>query len=257
MTKAHSILEAKHIKKSFGALEVLKDISLTARKHDVISIIGSSGSGKSTFLRCINCLEIPDSGSITIEGEEIEFHRRKNKMTRTNPKQLNRLRAKMAMVFQSFNLWSHMNIMDNVTLAPRKVLGLSRSMATERAEYLLNKVGLYEKRYNYPSQLSGGQQQRCAIARALAMEPKLMLFDEPTSALDPQLVGEVLTVMRELAEEGRTMILVTHEMAFARDVSTQVLYLYQGRVEEQGTPQEVFGHPESEHCRNFLRHTMH
>lgn len=150
-----------------------------------------------------------------------------------------------------------MTILDNVMLAPRKVLGLGRYEAAQRAQYLLNKVGLYEKRLNYPSQLSGGQQQRCAIARALAMEPKLLLFDEPTSALDPQLVGEVLTVMRDLAKEGRTMILVTHEMAFAREVSTQVLYLHQGKIEEQGTPQQVFGHPRSEQCRSFLSHVTH
>jgi len=257
MTAAYPILKARHIRKSFGALKVLADISLTARKHDVISIIGSSGSGKSTFLRCINCLEIPDAGSIAIEGEEVEFHRRDNKITGANLKQLGRLRAQMGMVFQNFNLWSHMNILDNVTLAPRKVLGLGKDEAMQRAEYLLSKVGLYDRRYNYPLQLSGGQQQRCAIARALAMEPKLILFDEPTSALDPQLVGEVLSVMRDLAKEGRTMIVVTHEMAFAREVSTQVLYLHQGRIEEQGTPQEVFGNPKSVNCRNFLSHVMH
>jgi len=257
MTAEPSVLEARNIRKSFGSLEILRDISLTARKQDVISIIGASGSGKSTFLRCINCLEIPDGGSITIEGEEIEFRRRANKTAGTNLKQLNRLRAQMGMVFQNFNLWSHMNIVDNITLAPRKVLGLSREQAAERAEYLLNKVGLYDRRHNYPSQLSGGQQQRCAIARALAMEPKLILFDEPTSALDPQLVGEVLGVMRNLAAEGRTMILVTHEMAFAREVSTQVLYLHQGRIEEQGTPQDVFNNTKTAHCRNFLSHVTH
>lgn len=250
------VLQATDIHKSFDDLEVLKGVSLTARPHDVISIIGSSGSGKSTFLRCLNCLEMPDKGSLAIDGEEIEFSRRGGKIIRADPCQLLALRAQTAMVFQNFNLWSHMNVAENIMLAPQKVLGLSKQEAREKAEKLLRRVGLYDKRENYPSQLSGGQQQRVAIARALAMNPKLMLFDEPTSALDPQLVGEVLALMRELAEEGRTMIVVTHEMAFARDVSDKVLFLHQGVIEEEGTAEEVFGNPQSARCRAFLRREM-
>jgi len=250
--KTQPVLEAEDIHKSYDDFEVLKGISLTARPHDVISIIGSSGSGKSTFLRCLNCLEIPDSGLISIDGEEIEFTRRSGKPVKTNPKQLQALRAQTAMVFQNFNLWSHMTAEENIMLGPQKVLGISKQEAREKAEALLKRVGLYDKRGNYPAQLSGGQQQRVAIARALAMNPKLMLFDEPTSALDPQLVGEVLTLMRELAEEGRTMILVTHEMAFAREVSDKVLFLHQGIIEEEGTAEEVFGNPKSARCRAFL-----
>lgn len=250
------VLQATDIHKSFDDLEVLKGVSLTARPHDVISIIGSSGSGKSTFLRCLNCLEMPDKGSLAIDGEEIEFSRRGGKIIRADPRQLLALRAQTAMVFQNFNLWSHMNVAENIMLAPQKVLGLSKQEAREKAEKLLRRVGLYDKRENYPSQLSGGQQQRVAIARALAMNPKLMLFDEPTSALDPQLVGEVLALMRELAEEGRTMIVVTHEMAFARDVSDKVLFLHQGVIEEEGTAEEVFGNPQSARCRAFLRREM-
>ncbi|KAA6206458.1 MAG: ATP-binding cassette domain-containing protein [Candidatus Tokpelaia sp.] len=250
------VLEAKNIRKSFGDLEVLKSVSLTARAHNVISIIGSSGSGKSTFLRCLNCLELPDEGSLAFAGEEIEFSRRRGKIFKADARQLLALRAQTAMVFQSFNLWSFMTAAENIMLAPQKVLGISRPEARERAEHLLQRVGLYDKRNSYPAQLSGGQSQRVAIARALAMNPKLMLFDEPTSALDPQLVGEVLALMRELAEEGRTMILVTHEMAFAREVSDKVIFLYQGVIEEQGTAKSLFDTPKSARCRAFLRREM-
>jgi len=249
------VLQAENIRKKFGDLEVLKGISLTAHAHDVISIIGSSGSGKSTFLRCLNGLEIPDSGSLAIDGEEIEFGSTARAKKR-NARQLLALRAQTAMVFQNFNLWSHMNVAENIMLGPQKVLGISRAEARERADNLLKRAGLYDKRENYPAQLSGGQQQRVAIARALAMDPKLMLFDEPTSALDPQLVGEVLALMRELAEEGRTMILVTHEMAFAREVSDKVLFLHKGLIEEEGTAEEVFGNPKSAQCRAFLSREM-
>jgi len=246
------VLQAENIRKKFSALDILKGISLTARPHDVISVIGSSGSGKSTFLRCLNGLEIPDSGSLIMDGEEIEFGN-SAQARRRNARQLLALRAKTAMVFQNFNLWSHMTVAENIMLGPQKVLGVPRQEARERAEKLLARVKLADKWDYYPAQLSGGQQQRVAIARALAMDPKLMLFDEPTSALDPQLVGEVLSVMRELAEEGRTMVLVTHEMAFAREVSDQVLFLRHGLIEEQGTAEQVFGNPQSEHCRAFLQ----
>jgi octopine/nopaline transport system ATP-binding protein len=239
--------------KRFGDLEVLKGVSLEAREGDVVSMIGASGSGKSTFLRCINFLEMPTKGRIMVTGEEVSL--KPNKDGNLHPhdrKQLERIRTKLGMVFQSFNLWQHMTVMQNVIEAPIHVLGLSKAEANERAEKLLNKVGLYEKRDQYPAFLSGGQQQRAAIARALAMNPKVMLFDEPTSALDPELVGEVLKVIRDLANEGRTMILVTHEMKFARDVSSHVIYLHKGLIEEQGPPLQVFSAPKSERCKQFV-----
>ncbi len=239
--------------KRFGDIEVLKGISLTAQDGDVISILGSSGSGKSTFLRCINLLETPESGTVSVKGETI--HMTKNRLGQPvpdKPRQVERIRARLGMVFQSFNLWSHMTVLENCIEAPIHVLKLPRKQAIERAERLLHNVGMYERRDYYPAHISGGQQQRAAIARALAMEPDVMLFDEPTSALDPELVGEVLKVMRDLAEEGRTMVVVTHEMGFAREVSNAVMFLHQGQVEEQGSPQQVFDHPRSERCRQFL-----
>jgi octopine/nopaline transport system ATP-binding protein len=239
--------------KSFGPLEVLKGVSLTAREGDVVSMIGSSGSGKSTFLRCINFLEMPTRGQIIVNGEEISLKPAKDgNLHPADPRQVERIRAQLGMVFQSFNLWQHMTVLQNVIEAPVHVLKVTKAEAIERAEKLLHRVGLYEKKDQYPSFLSGGQQQRAAIARALAMEPKVMLFDEPTSALDPELVGEVLKVIRSLAEEGRTMILVTHEMKFARDVSSHVIYLHQGMIEEQGPPQQVFGAPKSARCKQFV-----
>lgn len=239
--------------KRFGDLEVLKGVSLEARQGDVVSMIGASGSGKSTFLRCINFLEMPTSGAIEVTGEQVALSPQKDgNLHPSNRKQLERIRTRLGMVFQSFNLWQHMTVLQNVIEAPVHVLGLSKAEATERAERLLHKVGLYEKRDQYPAFLSGGQQQRAAIARALCMDPKVMLFDEPTSALDPELVGEVLKVIRDLAEEGRTMILVTHEMKFARDVSSHVIYLYKGQIEEEGPPSQVFGNPKSERCRQFV-----
>ncbi|NJM30222.1 MAG: ABC transporter ATP-binding protein [Rhizobiales bacterium] len=239
--------------KSFGQLEVLKGVSLRAREGDVVSMIGASGSGKSTFLRCINFLESPTSGRIEVTGETIATKPGGDgNLVAADRKQLERLRTKLGMVFQSFNLWQHMTVLQNVIEAPVHVLGVSKQEATSRAEVILNKVGLYDKRDQYPAFLSGGQQQRAAIARALAMEPKVMLFDEPTSALDPELVGEVLKVIRLLAEEGRTMILVTHEMKFARDVSSHVIYLYKGMIEEEGPPKQVFGSPKSGRCRQFV-----
>jgi len=241
------------IHKQFGDHEVLKGISMRAHKGDVISLIGSSGSGKSTFLRCINLLEVPTSGDIQVHGETIEFKTDKRGLrVPANIRQVEQIRARLAMVFQSFNLWSHMTVMENIIEAPINVLGISKAEAIERAEEHLNRVGLFDRRDYYPAHLSGGQQQRAAIARALAMNPTVMLFDEPTSALDPELVGEVLKVMRGLAEEGRTMIVVTHEMSFARDVSNHVVYLHEGRIEEQGNPQEVFANPSSERMKQFL-----
>jgi octopine/nopaline transport system ATP-binding protein len=239
--------------KRFGELEVLKGVSLEAREGDVVSMIGASGSGKSTFLRCINFLEMPTKGRVVVTGEEVSLKPNKDgNLHPSDRRQLERIRTKLGMVFQSFNLWQHMTVMQNVIEAPVHVLGISKAEATERAEKLLNKVGLYEKRDQYPAFLSGGQQQRAAIARALAMNPKVMLFDEPTSALDPELVGEVLKVIRDLANEGRTMILVTHEMKFARDVSSHVIYLHKGLIEEQGPPSQVFGAPNSQRCKQFV-----
>ncbi|MEQ9812860.1 MAG: ATP-binding cassette domain-containing protein [Azospirillaceae bacterium] len=247
-------LVARDVHKRFGEFEVLKGISLTAHEGDVISMIGSSGSGKSTFLRCINLLEIPDSGEVWVSGEKIEMRRtRGGETVPADPRQVDRIRASLGMVFQAFNLWTHMTVLQNVIEGPVHVLKRPRSEAAAEAHALLEKVGIGDKADHYPSQLSGGQQQRAAIARALAMNPKVMLFDEPTSALDPELVGEVLRVIRQLALEGRTMLLVTHEMRFAREVSDRVMFLHQGRVEEEGPPAQVFDDPVSERCRQFLQ----
>ena len=247
-------LTVEKMHKRFGQLEVLKGISLIANDGDVISILGSSGSGKSTFLRCINFLEKPNAGEIVVDGETVRTKAGRNgDLDVADHKQLQRIRTKLAMVFQHFNLWSHMNVLENVMEAPLHVLGVPRKEAEERARQYLEKVGLAPRvEKQYPSHLSGGQQQRVAIARALAMHPDVMLFDEPTSALDPELVGEVLKVMQKLAEEGRTMIVVTHEMGFARNVSNHVMFLHQGRTEEEGTPADVLGAPKSERLRQFL-----
>ncbi|MEZ9391851.1 ABC transporter ATP-binding protein [Vibrio splendidus] len=246
-------LDIKDLHKTFGQNEVLKGISLSAHKGDVVSIIGSSGSGKSTFLRCINLLETPTAGEIWVNGELIQMkNNRQGVSVPANEKQVQRIRSRLAMVFQGFNLWSHLTVLENVIEAPVHVLGVPKAQAIENAELLLKKVGLYERKDYYPGHLSGGQQQRAAIARALAVDPEVMLFDEPTSALDPELVGEVLGVMRELAEEGRTMLVVTHEMAFARDVSNHVMFLHQGLVEEQGDPAKLFTEPESERLKQFI-----
>ncbi len=239
--------------KRFGSLEVLTGISLTACSGDVISVLGSSGSGKSTLLRCINFLEIPDSGTIAVCGERVRMKTTRRGTTMpADIRQVERIRTKLAMVFQQFNLWSHMTILENIIEAPVHVLHVPRKAAMERARVYLNKVGIYDKLNAYPAHLSGGQQQRAAIARALAMEPEVMLFDEPTSALDPELVGEVLQVMRALAEEKRTMIVVTHEMGFAREVSSRIIFLDQGRIEEDGTPGQVFQAPKSERFQKFI-----
>lgn len=247
-------VHVQNLYKSYGSLEVLKGVSLDAHDGDVISIIGSSGSGKSTFLRCINLLELPSAGEITIAGEAVKFKPAKGgEMRMADAKQIQRLRTNLGMVFQSFNLWRHMTVLQNVIEAPIHVLGMTKAEAKEKGEAMLHRVDLYEKRDQYPAYLSGGQQQRAAIARALAIEPQAMLFDEPTSALDPELVSEVLKVIQSIAEEGRTMILVTHEMAFARDVSSNVIFLDQGRVEEEGAPDKVFNHSSSERCRAFVK----
>lgn len=246
-------LEATNIHKNFGALEVLKGVSVKAWDGEVISILGSSGSGKSTFLRCLNLLELPNDGAIALAGETLALKRRADGlMAPSDMKQITRIRAGIGFVFQNFNLWPHMTILENVIEAPTHVLGLPRKEAIEAAEAMLAKVGIADKRNSYPAHLSGGQQQRAAIARTLAMQPKVILFDEPTSALDPEMVGEVLSVINGLAEEGRTMLLVTHEMRFARNVSSRVIFLHHGRIEEEGTPEKVFDSPDSARCRQFM-----
>ena len=251
-------LTVKDLRKTFGSLEVLKGISLEAKQGDVISILGASGSGKSTFLRCINLLETPDSGEVRLGDEVIRMKTMRD--GRTGPadrKQVDRVRSRLGMVFQSFNLWSHMTILQNVIEAPIHVLGRPKAECVAEAEALLAKVGIADKCHQYPAHLSGGQQQRAAIARALAMRPDVMLFDEPTSALDPELVGEVLRVMRTLAGEGRTMLVVTHEIGFARDVSDRVVFLQNGLVDCDGRPSDVFGSAGSDRFKTFIaRHAM-
>lgn len=246
-------LVAEDIHKKFGGLEVLKGISLTANEGDVIALIGSSGSGKSTLLRCINMLEIPDRGKIIVSGELIDMTtNRRGQTIPKSTKQVDRIRTKLAMVFQQFNLWSHMTILENVIEAPVHVLKKPKKEAKARAMELLEKVGIAEKAGNYPAHLSGGQEQRAAIARALAMNPEVILLDEPTSALDPELVGEVLGVLRQLVKEGSTMVIATHEMDFAKEMASEVVYMYEGCIEEQGPPSQVFGNPHSNQCRKFL-----
>ncbi|MHA3980750.1 ABC transporter ATP-binding protein [Halovulum sp. GXIMD14794] len=257
-TDTNVSLSVTDLHKTFGSLEVLKGVSLKAREGDVISLLGSSGSGKSTLLRCINLLETPSTGLITVHGEDIKMTKGLHGEARpSDARQVERIRARLAMVFQSFNLWSHMTVLENVIAGPIHVLKQPRAEAIEYAKETLQRVGMYERRDYYPAHISGGQQQRAAIARALAMKPEVMLFDEPTSALDPELVGEVLKVIRSLAEEGRTMIVVTHEMGFARDVSSEVIFLHQGLIEEQGAPQQIFGSPKSARLKEFLSNTRH
>lgn len=246
-------LQVEDIHKRYGDNTVLKGVSLAARAGDVISIIGSSGSGKSTLLRCINLLEKPQKGRITVAGETLALRPDKNgELEAVHAEQLQRLCTRLAMVFQNFNLWGHMTVLQNVIEAPLHVLKVPRDQAIETARAYLERVGLAGMEDRYPTHLSGGQQQRVAIARALAVEPEVMLFDEPTSALDPELVTEVLRVMQKLAEEHRTMIVVTHEMGFAREVSNQLIFLHQGRIEEQGPPAEVLARPKSERLAQFL-----
>ena len=247
-------LEIKNLKKSFGKLEVIRGISLTAKKGEVICIIGSSGSGKSTLLRCVNLLETPDSGEVYVNGELLKMKRDKNgKLIPVEKNQVDRIRSKLGMVFQSFNLWSHMTVLQNVIEAPVHVQKVNKELAKKNGYLLLEKVGIAEKADQYPSSLSGGQQQRTAIARALAMEPDIMLFDEPTSSLDPELVGEVLKVMQSLAEEGRTMIITTHEMKFAKEVSSKVIFLDQGLIEEEGPPDDFFNNTQTASLKKYRR----
>lgn len=253
MTSTAYKLQAEGIHKSYGSNHVLKGVTLTARAGDVISLIGSSGSGKSTLLRCINLLEKPQQGRIVVAGEELQLKPgRKGELEPVNPKQLQLLRTKLAMVFQHFNLWAHKTVLENIIEAPIHVLGIPKDEAIERARKYLRLVGLENREDAWPNHMSGGQQQRVAIARALAVEPEVMLFDEPTSALDPELVGEVLRVMQVLAQEGRTMVVVTHEIGFAREVSNHVVFLHQGLIEEQGHPHEVLSNPQSERLAKFL-----
>lgn len=245
-------LTVEDLHKSYGDHQVLKGVSLKANKGDVISLIGASGSGKSTFLRCINFLETPTDGAMTLDGKEIRMVKDKHGLRVADAADLQRLRTRLAMVFQHFNLWSHLSVLDNIALAPQRVLGVKKADAERAARQYLDKVGLPSRvATQYPGFLSGGQQQRVAIARALAMEPEILLFDEPTSALDPELVGEVLKVLQALAEEGRTMLMVTHEMAFAKQVSSQILFLHQGLVEEQGGA-DILTNPRSERLQQFL-----
>ncbi len=258
-TRAETVekLRAEGLRKSFGSVEVLKGVSLAANSGDVIAMIGSSGSGKSTVLRCLNLLEKPNAGRIIVSGEELRLvPDRRGELDAEDPRQLQRIRARLAMVFQQFNLWGHMTALENVIEAPMRVLGLSRPEAIARAETYLNRVGVAHRKDAYPSHMSGGEQQRVAIARALAMEPEVMLFDEPTSALDPELVGEVLRVMRSLAEEGRTMVVVTHEMGFAREVASRVIFLHRGVIEEEGPPSEILSSPRSERLQSFLSNSL-
>ena len=236
------MIVVRNLYKNFGKLEVLKDITNSVKEREVVVVIGPSGSGKSTFLRCLNLLEEPTSGEIIIDNIPVTD-------LRTD---INKLRAEVGMVFQRFNLFPHMTALENITLAPMKVRGISKAEAEERAYTLLGKVGLTDKAHVYPDSLSGGQQQRVAIARALAMQPKVMLFDEPTSALDPEMVGEVLSVMKDLAKEGMTMVVVTHEMGFAREVGDRVLFMDEGRIVEEGTPEQIFNRAQNERTQAFL-----
>ena len=243
-------IKVSGLRKSFGSHEVLKGVSMTARQGDVVAIIGGSGSGKSTLLRCINFLETPSDGSIEVAGQTIAM---KADGSAQDKKQLEKARQSLGMVFQNFNLWTHMTVLENLIEVPVHVLKTPKDAAIARARALLARVGLEEKEAAYPAFLSGGQQQRAAIARALCMNPNAMLFDEPTSALDPELVGEVLQVIKGLADEGRTMILVTHEMRFAREVASHVIYLHNGVIEEEGPPEELFGAPKSDRLKQFLK----
>ena len=240
---ANKMIEVEHLKKNYGEKEILKDISETVDKGQVISIIGPSGAGKSTFLRCLNVLETPTAGKVIFEGKDL---------THINEKELDELREKMGMVFQNFNLFPNMNVIENIKLAPMKIKNMGNDEATKVAMSLLEQVGLKNIANQYPASLSGGQQQRVAIARALAMDPEVMLFDEPTSALDPEMVGEVLKTMHDLADSGMTMVIVTHEMGFAREVSDQVWFMADGYVKEVGSPEEIFDHPKTKRAQDFL-----
>lgn len=255
MSDATPVLEIRNLHKAYGALEVIKGVSITARKGDVVSLIGSSGSGKSTVLRCANLLEDSQQGDILFKGEPVKWRGEGLNRHPADPTQVLRIRTNLSMVFQQFNLWAHMTILQNVMEAPVTVLGLDRAEVEATARKHLDKVGIGDKCDVFPAQLSGGQQQRAAIARALCMEPEALLFDEPTSALDPELEQEVIRVIRDLANEGRTMMIVTHDMKMAADVSDHVVFLHQGLIEEQGPPETLFGAPKSERLRQFLSST--
>ena len=246
------VIEIKDLHKAYGDLKVLKGIDITAERGDVVALIGSSGSGKSTLLRCCNMLEISQEGAILFQGEAVRWSSESHNRRPADAAQVTRLRTNLSMVFQQFNLWAHMTILQNVMEAPVTVLKQDKSEVEARARKLLDKVGIGEKCDVYPAQLSGGQQQRAAIARALAMEPEALLFDEPTSALDPELEQEVIGVIKDLAAEGRTMLIVTHDMAMARDVANHVIFLHQGVIEEQGPPETLFAAPKSQRLQQFL-----
>jgi len=256
-TQPPAVVELIDLHKSYADLQVIKGVSLTAYEGDVVVLIGSSGSGKSTLLRCINMLEVPEGGTVKIAGEEIKLHGTGAHRRPADEGQIRRIRSELGMVFQQFNLWSHMTILDNVMEAPLRVQKRDKAEVHAEALEMLAKVGIADKADSYPSQLSGGQQQRAAIARALCINPKVMLFDEPTSALDPELEIEVLRVIRLLAKEGRTMVLVTHDMQFARLIASKVVFLHQGKIEEEGTPAEVFGATKSERLKQFLSAASH
>ena len=251
-----SIIKTENICKSFGSVEVLKNVSLTVEPGEVVVIIGPSGSGKSTYLRSLNHLEKPTSGKIWIDDKLIEDRVNGHNQVKLPHKERAAILLEMGMVFQRFNLFPHKTALQNVMLAPMNVKGVPEKEAKEKAVKLLNQVGLGDKLDSYPAKLSGGQQQRVAIARALAMEPKMMLFDEPTSALDPELVGDVLNVMKELAEEGMTMLVVTHEMGFAREVADRVVFMYDGAILEEGSPKEIFTNPKHDRTRQFLQSVL-
>ena len=255
MSERKPLLRIRELSKSFGPVEVLKNISVDIHAGEVVSVIGASGSGKSTFLRCINVLERPEAGFLDFETFSFDF--RGGARAQPTADDLKALRARIGMVFQSYNLWPHMTVLENVIEAPIRVRGLPRAEAIDLATSLLRRIGLAEKRDSYPNRLSGGQQQRVAVARALAMQPRLMLFDEVTSALDPELVGEVLALMAELAAEGMTMLLVTHEIGFAREVSKRTVFFDNGHIGEDGPPAEVLRHPRSERLRQFLSRILH
>jgi len=246
------MVDAKNIAKHYGNIEVLKGVNLQVKRGEVTCLIGPSGSGKSTLLRCINHLEKHDAGELFVDGNLVGYELKDNKLYERKSNEICQSRSEIGMVFQRFNLFAHLTVLDNITIGMIRVRGIAPDRAAEKARELLRRVGLENKESNYPSQLSGGQQQRVAIARALAMEPKLMLFDEPTSALDPELVGEVLDVMKDLANSGMTMIVVTHEMGFAREVADTVYFLDQGVIEESGEPQQVLSNPRSERLQGFL-----
>ena len=253
----HDYLRVENLHKSYGTLEVIKGVSVSIDEHKVLSLLGASGSGKSTILRCINLLETPSHGDIFIDGKRLPLSDcAAGPRKVTDRRKLCEIRSRLGMVFQQFNLWAHMTVLQNVIEGPVQVLGMSKDEAVARADHFLERVGIADKKDAYPGKLSGGQQQRVAIARTLAMDPKVLLFDEPTSALDPEMVGEVLSVMRDLASEGRSMIVVTHEMGFAREVSDKVIFLHQGLIAEQGSPDQVFDHPQSAECRQFLQQVL-